>query len=118
MPREALPGQNVRSTVFVHQDPPHVIAEVVLRVLADVFSYDKRIIVMVVLQPNVSCRESYWDVGPWQMKVLARANVRHASVVVLLLPLRLVHRLIGSAEGVYDCGGWNACAGVEGWKDW
>jgi hypothetical protein len=22
------------------------------------------------------------------------------------------------AEGVYDCGGWNACAGAEGWKDW
>jgi hypothetical protein len=135
------------------------------------------------LQPNVSCRESYWDVGPWQVKVLAGANVRHPSVVLLSLPLRLVHQLIGpagdcvddvdhahhsraarvrglllwwrwwgwlgvmrlwwaagfghegtntddccacivggggscGAEGVYDYGGWNACAGGEGWKDW
>jgi hypothetical protein len=23
-----------------------------------------------------------------------------------------------SAEGVYDCGGWNTCVGAEGWKDW
>jgi hypothetical protein len=56
----------------------------------------------VVLQPNVSYRESYWDVGPWQMEVLARANVRHASVIFLSLPLRLVHCLIGSARDCID----------------
>jgi hypothetical protein len=22
------------------------------------------------------------------------------------------------AEGVNICGGWNACIGAEGWKDW
>jgi hypothetical protein len=58
--------------------------------------------VRVVLQPNVSCRESYWDVGQWQMEVLAGANVRHASVVLLPLPLRLVHRLIGPAGDCID----------------
>jgi hypothetical protein len=36
------------------------------------------------------------------MKVFAGANVRHASVVVLLLPLRLVHRLVGPAGDCFD----------------
>jgi hypothetical protein len=58
--------------------------------------------VRVVLQPNVSSRESYWDVGPWQMEVLPGANVRHASVVFLSLPLCLVHWLIGSARDCID----------------
>jgi hypothetical protein len=58
--------------------------------------------VRVMLQPNVSCYESYWDVGPWQMEVLAGANVRHASVIFLSLPLRLVHWLIESARDCID----------------
>jgi hypothetical protein len=54
------------------------------------------------LQPNVSCREGYGDVGPWQVKVLAGKDVRHTSGVVLALPLCLVHRLIGSAGDCID----------------
>jgi hypothetical protein len=36
------------------------------------------------------------------MKVLAGADVRHASVIVLSLPLCLMHQLIGSAGDCVD----------------
>jgi hypothetical protein len=42
----------------------------------------------IVLQPNVSGRESYWDVGPRKMKIFPGENVRYASVIFLLLTLR------------------------------
>jgi hypothetical protein len=95
--RETLLSQYIRRAAIVHQDSSHIITEVVLCVLADVCSYNEWIIVRVVLQPNVSGRESYWDVGPGQMKIFSRADMRYASVIFLPLTLHRVHRLIGAA---------------------
>jgi hypothetical protein len=57
--RKTLPGQYICRAAIIHQDSSNIITEVVLSVLADVRSYDEWVIVGVVLQPNVSGRESY-----------------------------------------------------------
>jgi hypothetical protein len=100
--RETLPGHYIRRSAIVHQDSSHIVTEVVLCVLTNVCSYDEWVIVRVVLQPNVSGRESYWDVGPGQMKIFPRVDMRYASVIFLPLTLRRVHRLIGAARDCID----------------
>jgi hypothetical protein len=49
-----------------------------------------------MLQPDISSCEGYWYVGPWQVEVFSRADVRDASVVLLPLTLRHVHWFVGA----------------------
>jgi hypothetical protein len=56
----------------------------------------------VVLQPNVSGCESYWNVRPGQVEIFFGADMRYASVLLLPLMLRRVHRLIGDARNCID----------------
>jgi hypothetical protein len=88
--------------VKISADSPNVVAEVILRVLANVHPYDEGVIVGVMLQPDISGCEGYWYVRPWQVEVFSRADVRDASMVLLPLTLRRVHRFIGAPQNCID----------------
>jgi hypothetical protein len=92
--KKTLLGQYIRRAAIIGLDSFDIVTEIVLCVLAYVRSYDEWVIVGVVLQPNVSGYESYWNVRPGQMKIFSGADMRYASVIFLPLTLRRVHRLI------------------------
>jgi hypothetical protein len=55
-----------------------------------------------MLQPDINSCEGYWYVGPWQVEVFSRADVQDASVVLLPLTLRHVHRFVGALRNCID----------------
>ena len=69
----------------------------------------------VVLQPKIRLCEGYRDMLPRGSEAFAFAHMRHSSKVFFALPLRLMHRLIGSSgDGIDDvnhaAGGSVACS--------
>ena len=73
------------------------------RVLPNICSDDEWVIVRVMLKPEICFGEGYWDMRPWGAKMLAFADMRDRPEVFFPLPLRLMHRLIGSSgDGIDD----------------
>ena len=72
---EALPSDNICGAAIVDEDPADVVSGEVHGILADVGTDDARVVVWVVLKPEVSFGERDWDMGPRSAEVLAFAHM-------------------------------------------
>ena len=91
---EALPSENICGAAVVDKDPTNVVPCEVYRISTNVCTDDKRVVMWVVLKPEVGFGEGDWDVRPRSAEMFAFADMRDGAEVFFPLTLRLVHWLI------------------------
>ena len=91
---EALPGEDIRGAAMIDENRANVVPHEVFRISTNVCSYDKGIVMWIVLKPKVSFGEGDRDMGPRSAEMLAVADMRDSAEVFFPLTLRLVHWLI------------------------
>ena len=73
---EALPSENICGAVVINKDPTYVVSRKVYRISTNVCTDDKRVVMWVVLKPEVGFGEGDWDVRPRSAEIFAFAHMR------------------------------------------